>query len=288
MRDLTPDSLTDAFSSYFGPRSDPRVRSVLESLASHLHSFVRASGVTHAEWRTALEFLRRAGNITTDERNEFVLLSDVLGVSSIVDMINSRPSGTSSSVLGPFHITGAPPLANGGDLKRDHVGDTVLVQGQVLDDIGRPIAGAEIDIWQTAPNGLYASQDPDQETYSFHGVLTADADGRYRFTTVKPVTYEVPTDGPVGDLLRAMDRHAWRPSHLHFIVTAPGYRPLVTEVFAEDDPYLDQDAVFGVRHDLVMRYINQPAGTFPAGLELSGTVEDAYVSVAFDFVLTRP
>ncbi|MEO1155255.1 MAG: hydroxyquinol 1,2-dioxygenase, partial [Pseudomonadota bacterium] len=156
------------------------------------------------------------------------------------------------------------------------------------DTNGTPIPGATLDIWQTAPNGLYSSQDPTQDTYSFHGLQTVGADGRYAFTTVKPVEYEVPTDGPGGDLLRASGRHAWRPSHLHFIVEADGFRPLVTEVFASDDQYLDGDAVFGVREDLVMEYETMPAGSFPdTGFALSGKVPGDYLKVSFDLALVR-
>lgn len=287
MRNLTPDTITKAFLSYLGEGTDPRVRELLEGLVRHLHAYVREVGLTHDEWRKALELLQWAGRITNPERNEFVLFSDVLGVSSLVDMINSSAGGTSSSVLGPFHISGAPPLKNGGDLKREIDGEVVLVEGQVRGVDGEPVAGAKVDIWQTAPNGLYSSQDPDQDTYSFHGVITTGSDGRYVFTTVRPVSYTVPTDGPVGELLEAAGRHPWRPSHLHFIVTAQGYRSLVTEVFADDDPYLDQDTVFGVREDLVMTYVPQPAGSFPTGLELSGKVEGEFVHVDFDLVLAR-
>ena len=152
---------------------------------------------------------------------------------------------------------------------------------------GTPIAGATVDIWQTAPNGLYSSQDPDQDTYSFHGLQTTGADGRYGFTTVRPVEYTVPSDGPVGDILNACGRHPWRPSHLHFIVKANGYRPLVTEVFPEDDPYLDQDTVFGVREDLVVRYRKMPAGSFPEGFSLSGKVGESYFRVDYDLILVE-
>ncbi|MGK7758354.1 hypothetical protein [Marinovum sp. B10] len=156
----------------------------------------------------------------------------------------------------------------------------------VKDPEGNPIPGARLDIWQTAPNGLYSSQDPEQDTYDFHGLQTVGADGRYAFTTVKPVEYTVPSDGPVGDILRACGRHPWRPSHLHFIAEAEGFRPLVTEVFPEDAPYLDQDTVFGVRADLVMRYQPMPAGSFPAtGFDLSGRVPGDYLKVTFDLTL---
>ncbi|MEL7117609.1 MAG: hydroxyquinol 1,2-dioxygenase, partial [Pseudomonadota bacterium] len=222
----------------------------------------------------------------TKERHEFVLLSDVFGLSSLVDMINSNPKGTSSSVLGPFHIAGSPEIPFGFDMKRHYEGEVLLCTGVVTGTDGTPIEGAELDIWQTAPNGLYSSQDPQQDTYSFHGIQRTGADGRYGFTTVKPVSYEVPTDGPVGEILRASGRHAWRPSHLHFIAKAPGYKTLVSEVFADDDPYLDEDTVFGVRSDLIMTYEAQAAGTFPdAGYDLSGQVDGPWLKVDFDLVL---
>ena len=286
MRNITKDTITDVFMGYFGPDTDPRLREVMQSLAHHLHAFVRETGLTHAEWEKGIEFLEWAGRISGPERHEFVLLSDVLGMSSLVDMVNSRPEGTSSSVLGPFHIAGAPAIAYGSDLKRHYDGPVLLAAGTVRRSDGTPIAGATINVWQTAPNGLYASQDPEQDTYSFHGIQTTGEDGRYAFTTVKPVSYTVPTDGPVGEILNATGRHPWRPSHLHYIVKADGFRPLVTEVFPDDDPYLDEDTVFGVRDDLVMTYTEHPADTFPDGFELSGKVTEPYLRVDFDLVLT--
>ncbi len=286
MRNVTRDNITDVFMGYLGQDTDPRLREVMGSLVKHLHAFAKEVKLTHAELNEGIRFLDRAGEISDAERHEFVLLSDVLGLSSLVDMLHNRPEGTSSSVLGPFHISGAPPLAVGGDMRRDYDAPVVLVEGVIKDLQGNPIPGATLDIWQTAPNGLYSSQDPDQDTYSFHGLQTVGADGRYAFTTVKPVDYTVPSDGPVGDILRACGRHPWRPSHLHFIAEAKGFRPLVTEVFPEDDPYLDEDTVFGVREDLVMRYEEMPAGSFPAdGFELSGKVTNDYLRVRFDLTL---
>lgn len=285
MRNLTKDNITDVFMGYFGPDTDPRLREVMQSLAHHLHAFVKETGLTHAEWEKGIAFLEWAGRISDAERHEFVLLSDVLGVSSLVDMVNSRPEGTSSSVLGPFHIEGAPAIAYGADLKRHYEGPVLLAQGTVRAQDGTPIEGATINVWQTAPNGLYASQDPEQDTYSFHGIQTTGADGRYGFTTVKPVSYTVPTDGPVGEILNATGRHPWRPSHLHYIVKADGFRPLVTEVFPDDDPYLDQDTVFGVRDDLVMTYTEHPPDAFPDGFALSGRIDAPYLRVDFDLVL---
>ena len=288
MRTVTSDNITETFVSYFGKDTDPRILEIMQSLAKHLHDFAKETQLTHEEWNKGLEFLRWAGRITDDKRDEFVLLSDVLGLSSLVDMINSSTEATSSSVLGPFHISNAPPRELGADLGGDYEGEVILVEGVIKDTTGKPIAGATIDIWQTAPNGLYSSQDPEQDIYSFHALFTSDEDGRYAFTTVRPVSYTVPTDGPVGDILKATGRHPWRPSHLHYIVKAEGYKDLVTEVFPDDDPYLDEDTVFGVRSDLVMTYVEHPAGSFPAtGFELSGKMDEAYLRVDFDIVLVK-
>ncbi|MEO9781521.1 MAG: dioxygenase [Sedimentitalea sp.] len=287
MRNVTKDNITDVFMGYMGEDTNPRLREVMQSLVTHLHAFAKEVNLTHAEWQMGVEFLERSGAMCDAERHEFVLLSDVLGLSSLVDMINFKPGGTSSSVLGPFHISGAPPLPIGGDLRGDLDAPVLLAQGIVKDTDGQPIAGATVDIWQTAPNGLYSSQDPEQGTYSFHGIQTTGADGRYAFTSVKPVEYEVPTDGPIGEFFEACGRHAWRPSHLHFIVKADGFRPLVTEVFPDDDAYLDQDTVFGVREDLVMSYWHMPAGTFPDGFALSGSVDGPYLQVDFDLTLVE-
>ncbi|MEM8801430.1 MAG: dioxygenase [Pseudomonadota bacterium] len=285
MRSVNQDNITDVFMSYFGAETDPRMIEVMRSLASHLHAFAKEVNLTHAEWFQGIQFLERMTEFTDKERHEFILLSDVLGLSSLVDMINSVPGGTSSSVMGPFHIEGAPDIPFGFDMKRHYEGEILLACGVVRDPDGMPIEGARLDIWQTAPNGLYSSQDDEQDTYSFHGIQTTAADGKYGFTTVKPVSYEVPTDGPVGDILRATGRHAWRPSHLHYIIKADGYRPLVTEIFPDDDPYLDEDTVFGVRSDLVMNYVDQAPETFPDGYDLSGKVTEPYLVADFDLKL---
>lgn len=287
MRTVTSDNITETFLGYFGEDTDPRVTEVMTSLATHLHAFVRETGLTHEEWQKGLDILRQAGSITTPERDEFVLLSDVLGVSSLVDMINSPEKGTSSSVLGPFHISNPPAMQMGADLKGEFDGELLLVSGRVVDVEGNPIAGATLDIWQTAPNGLYSSQDAEQDIFSFHALFTTGEDGYYSFTTVRPVSYTVPTDGPVGEILDATGRHPWRPSHLHYIIKAQGYRSLVTEVFPDNDPYLDQDTVFGVRDDLVMHYVAKGAESFPEeGFVLSGRVTEPYSRVNFDLVLS--
>ncbi|MDA9207292.1 hydroxyquinol 1,2-dioxygenase [Octadecabacter sp.] len=286
MRNVTKDNITDVFCGYMAEDMAPRTREIMTSLVKHLHDFARDTNLTHDEWRAGIAFLEGCAEIESEDRHEFVLASDVLGLSSLVDMLHSKPEATSSSVLGPFHVSGAPPLAFGGDMKRHYGGPVLLAEGTVKDTDGNPISGAELDIWQTAPNGMYASQDEEQDTFSFHGLMTVGNDGKYAFTTVKPVEYTVPSDGPVGDILRACGRHPWRPSHLHYIITAPGYKSLVTEIFPEDDPYLDQDTVFGVRDDLVMTYVEKPASDFPDGMELSGKIaEETFLHVEFDVVL---
>ncbi|MBX2880432.1 MAG: hypothetical protein KTR32_10895 [Granulosicoccus sp.] len=288
MQNVNKENITETFLGYFGDDTDPRLREIMASLVRHLHKFAIETQLTHSEWEKGLDILKQAGSITTNERNEFVLLSDVLGLSSLVDMINSPADCTSSSVLGPFHISNPPAMNMGSDLKGDYEGELVLVNGTILDTSGNPIANATLDVWQTAPNGLYSSQDPDQDTFSFHALFTTGDDGRYAFTTVRPVSYTVPTDGPVGELLNATGRHPWRPSHLHYIVKAQGFRTLVTEVFPDDDPYLNEDTVFGVRSDLVMKYIAKDANEFPAqGFALSGQVHERFSQVDFDLTLSH-
>ncbi len=286
MRTITKETITQAFLDYCGEDTDPRLRFVLERLVTHLHAFAKDVDLTHEEWRKGLELLTKAGEISNPERNEFVLFSDVLGLSSLVDMLHSKPGSTPSSVLGPFHILGAPDLPVGGDMKSDNDGASVIVSGTVQTSEGEPVKGAELEIWQTADNGLYSNQDTAQADYNLRAHMRLADDGRYAFTTVRPAPYIVPDDGPVGELLHATGRQPWRPSHLHFIITAPGYRTLVTEVFPSDDPYLDQDAVFGVREQLVMEYVEQTdQSAIPIGIADSDKISTPYFTVDFDFVL---
>ncbi|MDJ0686048.1 MAG: dioxygenase [Alphaproteobacteria bacterium] len=285
MRNVSPDTLTDTLLSLSGPDTDPRLQQVLTALVAHLHAFAKEVQLTHAEWRKGLELLTRAGEISDSERNEFVLFSDVLGLSSLVDMINSPTGCTSSSVLGPFHILGAPELPVGGDMIGENAGAQVVVEGRVLNGDGEPIEGAAIEVWQTADNGLYSNLDPDQAEYNLRISMKTGPDGRYALSTIRPAPYLVPTDGPVGDLLNATGRHAWRPSHLHFIVAAEGYRTLVTEVFPNDDPYLDEDAVFGVRSDLVMEYRIGDREALAPDITAREALHDQFSKVDFDFVL---
>jgi protocatechuate 3,4-dioxygenase beta subunit len=286
MRDVGPDSIGAAFMAACGPETTPRLRELLEALTRGLHAFARETRLTHAEWRDGLAFLTRCGAITDDRRNEFVLLSDVLGLSSLVDMISSPADATPSSVLGPFHQKGAPSLPHGGDLKGDHPGLWLVVEGRLRGRGGAPLPGARVEIWQTAAHGLYSNQDPALERDDFRATLTTGSDGGFLFTTVRPAPYTVPTDGPVGDLLRATGRQAWRPAHLHVIAEAAGHRPLVTEIFPADDPYLDADAVFGVRGELVAEFRQETdLSSLPAGLAVRERITSPYQRVSIELAL---
>lgn len=273
MRNLTPATITQAFADYARNAPSARTRDLLVSLAGHLHSFVRDNKVTQAEWGAAIDALTRAVKFTDDKRNEYILFSDLLGVSSLVDMVNAATTGTPSSVLGPFHIEGAPVLPNGGDLWKGQVGEPLVVSGRITDDKGAPAAGTVLKLWQNSGNGKYAQQDADQSPTNYHARLTVAPDGTFAFSTVRPVSYTVPDDGPAGDMLRALGRDAWRPAHLHMIVEAPGHAPLITEFFPEDDRYLDRDAVFGVRAPLVLPFTRATdRAALPANLAARDTL----------------
>lgn len=287
MRNVSADTLTQSFLDYMSDDTDERLRFVLTKLATHLHDFVRETELTHDEWRKGLALLYEAGQISTPERNEFVLFSDVFGLSSLVDMVNSSEEATPSSVLGPFHVRGAPDVPVGGDLKKDNEGAAVVFGGVVKSTDGTPIEGAVLEIWQTAENGLYSGQDEAQPDYNFYACMATKADGRYLFSTVRPAPYTVPDDGPVGEMLHATGRDPWRPSHLHFIITANGHRTLVTEIFPSDDPYLDRDAVFGVREKLIIEYQeSSDISALPDDLVIKPTIEAPFFTVGFDFTLS--
>jgi catechol 1,2-dioxygenase len=275
MRNLTEANLTDAVVAKLATCPNPRLKQILTAVIRHAHALVREVELTEAEWMAAIQFLTASGQICDDKRQEFILLSDVLGVSMLVDGINHRkPSGaTESTVLGPFYIEGAPELPFGANIAGKTPGEPTIVSGRVLTTDRKPIAGAVLDIWQTASNGLYSSQDPNQDLYNLRGRFRSDGDGRYEFRTIKPVSYPVPTDGPVGDILRAMGRHPYRPAHIHFIVSAPGFEGVATHLFAEGDPYLESDAVFGVKDSLVVAF----TPTAPGGA----------LGVHYDFGLKR-
>ena len=236
--------------------AEGRMRDIMLSLTRHLHGFIREIEPTEEEWLAAIRFLTETGQKCDERRQEFILLSDTLGASMLIDAINNRkPDGaTESSVLGPFYQEGAPAYENGANLADEETGgEPVLVSGKVVDLEGAPVAGAVLDIWQTAPDAVYAAQD-ENGSFNLCGRITTEDDGRYWFHTRKPVSYTVPGDGPVGAMLEAAGRHNWRPAHIHFMLSAPGYETLVTQLFTDDDPYLETDAVFGVKDSLVVHY----------------------------------
>jgi hydroxyquinol 1,2-dioxygenase len=255
MRDINQYTLTQAVKDSFKTEEGSRFEFLLQTFVDHLHDFTRETNLTHEEWMGVLNFLYDCGKISTPERHEFILLSDVLGFSALVDMINTRGGATEGSNLGPFYLDDAPEKALGADLAGERQGAIVLVHGQVRDILGKPLPGAIVDSWQADSSGTYPIQEQErgQDKYDLRGKFTADDKGRYYYTTVLPKPYTVPYDGPVGELLRAGNRHAWRAAHLHYIVRAAGMRSITTEVFFENTEYLDNDAVFGVRRSLIAK-----------------------------------
>ena len=259
MRNLNEGNITDAVIQQI-KAENPRLQEVMAALIRHLHAFVQEVELTEGEWFKAIEFLTRTGQMCTDDRQEFILLSDTLGLSILVDAINHRmPEGaTESTVLGPFHRDGVPMLEHGANIAQGaqaEKGDPVVVRGRIRDVSGKPIAGALLDIWQASPDGKYDVQEPDQLDMNLRGKFVTDANGEYWFRSVKPSAYPIPDDGPVGDLLRVTGRHPMRPAHIHFMITAQGYESLITHIFVEGDEYLDSDAVFGVKNSLVTEFI---------------------------------
>ena len=257
MRNLSKDNITATVQASFDPLPSPRQRELLQKLVAHLHAFASETALTHAEWRAGLEFMHAAARITTDTRSEFSLMSDVFGLSSMVDLTASRPGATEGSVLGPFHARGSPRMASGANLIGANAGQPVVLRGSVCDQQGQPIAGATVDFWQNADNGLYWQQDTDQPQDNLRCLIEVGADGRFELATIRPRPYAVPDDGPVGALMRQAKRNTMRPAHFHLIIEAPGYTSIITEMFDPDDPYLDKDAVFGVRDSLVVRYASE-------------------------------
>jgi protocatechuate 3,4-dioxygenase beta subunit len=248
--------LLDVLSTLDGS-ADLRLQQILASAVRHIHEFVSEVGLTREEWAAGVEFLTAVGQMSTDTRQEFILLSDVLGVSSLVEMIayNGAPGATDNTVLGPFYIPDSPMREFGESVVvNEDGGPPLVVRGQVMDLEGRPIGGALLDVWQTASNGKYPVQDGSQDPRNLRARFVATTDGRFEFRTIRPVAYPVPDDGPVGRLLRAAGRHPWRPAHVHIMATKDGYQSLTTHVFDADSDYLDSDAVFGVRTSLVTKF----------------------------------
>lgn len=265
---------------------DARLEAVMEVITRKLHEAVKEIEPTQEEWFQAIQFLTRTGHMCDDWRQEFILLSDVLGVSMLVDAINNRkPSGASeSTVLGPFHVADAPELPMGANICLDAKGEDMVISGRILDTQGRPIEGAVIDVWQANDEGFYDVQQKGiQPDFNLRGVFRTGAGGRYWFRAVKPKYYPIPADGPVGQLLDRLGRHPYRPAHLHYIIKADGFETLTTHIFDPDDPYINSDAVFGVKESLLAEFKRTDDPARAEELGFAGPFWD----VEYDFVLAE-
>lgn len=283
MIDIDEWTITSAVRKAHGATSNGRLKTVMDSLVRHLHDFAREVQLTEAEWSHGIDFLTRAGSITDDKRQEFILLSDVLGLSTLVTaQCNRRPAGcTEATVFGPFYVPDAPAYRNGDDIANGASGEPCFVGGTIRGIGGEPIADARIDVWQSDDEGWYDVQRPELEHAQGRGHLSSLEDGSYRFKSIVAVPYPIPHDGPVGQMLERLGRHPWRPAHLHFMIRAAGYETLVTHVFRAEGRYLDSDAVFGVRTSLIAEWKRNEPGVAP-----DGTCMDVpFYTLEYDFVL---
>ncbi len=280
----TPDDITEDVLQSFEDTEDPRLRQIMQALVRHLHGFVQEVGLTPPEWEAAIGVLTRTGHITDERRQEFILWSDSLGVSMLVDALENTvpPGATESTVQGPFYVPGSPLREYGANIAEEpDAGVPALVHGRVLDLDGRPIGGAEVDVWQNGADQLYAVQRPEAEEDHLRGRFITREDGGYAFVAVRPTPYPIPYDGPVGRMLDLTGRHPWRPAHVHMIIRADGYRTLTTHVFDVESQYLDSDAVFAVKPSLTREFITHA----PDDPETPQGVTTEWVSVESDLVL---
>ncbi len=285
MRNLDEDSITEAVLNRQSGTANPRLKELMASLVQHLHAFARETRLTESEWETAIQFLTEVGHMCSDKRQEFILLSDTLGLSTLVTAQNHRkpPGCTEATVFGPFHVSDAPLYALGADISNGMKGEPCFVSGTVTGLDGQAVPDATLEVWQADEDGLYDVQNPGLEAYQGRGTLHADSLGHFHFKSTVAHSYPIPHDGPVGVLLDALGRHPWRPAHLHFMITAPGYERLVTHVFREGDAYLDSDVVFGVRSSLIADWVRHDAGLGPDG----NLYEQPFYTLSFNFVLNK-
>ena len=284
-RPMSSEQITAEVLAAIGPAGDTRAGEILAAVIRHAHDLAREVRLTPRELLAAADFLRRCGDISDAARHEYVLLSDVLGLTMVVDTeaAGVADGALETSVLGPFYRAGAPWEPNGANISRGAAdGEPARIRGRVLDPGGAPVSGAVLDVWGTNSHGLYENVDPAQPDYNLRGRFRSAADGGYDLWTVKPVSYPVPADGPVGDLLKVAGRHNMRPAHFHVIASADGYRTIVTELYTDDDPYLHSDAVFGVKPSLVVHYDRVDR---PEALKAAGRSEP-YWDLEYDFILT--
>jgi hydroxyquinol 1,2-dioxygenase len=280
----TEGNLTELALKQWEACHSPRLRQIMQALVKHLHGFARDVDLKQDEWLMAVNWLAKTGQLSSEKRQEFILLSDVLGISMLVDAINHRfPEGaTPSTVIGPFHIDGSPELPMGANVAEGLAGETCFLIGTVRDLNGKPIEGAKLDIWQADADGFYESQLGKEEP-TLRAVFHTGADGKYVIRTIAPPGYSIPMDGTVGDLLRETDISHFRPAHIHFYISAPGYETLITHLFKKGAKYIDSDVVFGVKDKLIVEFKKQPAGKTPTG-EISA---EPFVVVNYDFTLAK-
>jgi hydroxyquinol 1,2-dioxygenase len=284
MQLVTEDNITDLAVERWGTAKDPRLAEILTSLVRHLHGFAREVRLTEDEWMAAVQWLNRTGQISDEKRQEFILASDVLGLSMLVVQMNHRldPDATPNTVLGPFHIDGSPPLPFGADMSEGVAGTPLFVHGTVRDVSGAPVGGALLDVWQADGDGMYESQLEVDEA-RLRAKYSSREDGTYCVRTVAPLGYAIPMDGPVGELVGATEISHFRPAHVHFLIDVPGYEPLITHLFQEGAEYLDSDVVFGTKEELVVAFEQREAGPTPDG----GAIDGPWLSAEYDFVLQR-
>jgi hydroxyquinol 1,2-dioxygenase len=282
---LTEETLTAAVQQTFDTSTDERFRQLFVALVQHLHDFAREVRLTGDEWFTAMDFLERLGKISTPTRQEVVLLSDILGLSVLLDRINQSAcaSTTESALLGPFYVEGRPTATNGDDISGAVTGTPMFVTGRVVDAAGNPIAGAHVDTWHSDGEGFYDVQQTEKlhDEFAMRALLTTDADGRFWYRSISPRYYPVPTDGPCGEIMRAANRPVMRPQHTHFWFHPEGYEPLITQVFLKDGPYIDCDAVFAAQDSLQAEYVRHEPGVAPDGT----TVDEPFVTLDWTFTL---
>ena len=283
MRNMTEQNITALATERFSACPDPRLREVITSLVKHLHAFIREIEPTEGEWMAGIDFLTRVGKTCDDKRQEFILMSDVLGVSMLVDAVNHRQpdAATPSTLVGPFHIRNSPDFDNGANMAADVPGTPLVLAGSVRSLDGTPIRNAMVDVWQPDGEGLYESQRPGQDGPYLRGIYRTDADGRYVIRTVAPLGYAIPLDGPVGDLVTRTGISPYRPTHVHFEVSADGFAPVITHIFRNGDPHLDDDVVFAVKDRLVADFVEHEPGVAPNGERIT----TPYCTATFDFVL---
>jgi hydroxyquinol 1,2-dioxygenase len=282
---VTEDNITDLAVERWATAKDPRLAELMTALVRHLHDFAREVRLTEAEWMAAVQWLTATGRISDEKREEFILASDVLGLSMLVVQMNHRldPQATPATVLGPFHIEGSPELDYAEDMSDGLPGTPLYLHGTVRDLTGAPVGGGVLDVWQADAEGAYEAQIPDVDEARLRAKYTTREDGSYCLRTIAPLGYTIPMDGPVGDLIGRTEISHFRPAHIHFLINVPGYEPLITHLFQQGAPYLDSDVVFGTKQELVVPFDQRDPGPTPDG----GTIDVPWLEARYDFVLQR-